>query len=91
MAPTAKEFMEEPTYDASLIYGFTRYRTEGRAFHEFAIIYSVDKENHDQWFRFDRAPNVSGSSGHSAVTSAKDVAVKDQVSVGYFAPGCRTD
>jgi len=83
MVPSAKEFIGESSYDDSLIYGLTRYRTEGRASHEFVIIHTVDKENHDQWFRFDRAPNMSGFSAHSAVTSAKDAAVKDQIIISF--------
>jgi len=90
MVPTAREFISESSYDSSLIYGLTRYRKEGRAHHEFVIIHTVDKENHDQWFRFDGAANTSGPS-RFAVASSKNVGASDQVSVRYFAPGCTTD
>ena len=80
--PTAAEFINESHYDTSLICDLTRYRTPNRVYHEFVVIHTVDAGDHDQWFRFDRVPTASGPSKRSAVTSSKDVAVKDQVSVG---------
>jgi hypothetical protein len=80
---TVGEFIEKQHYDACVIHDLTRYRAKGQFYHEFVIIHAVDQENHDQWFRFDRAAHLATSFQLSAATSSSDVTAKDAVCRGY--------
>jgi len=81
--PTCGEFIGSSYYDTSLICDLTRYRTPNRVYHEFVIIHSVDDQLHEQWFRIDRVPNVSGPFEPFAAALGQDVAAKDRIEISF--------
>ena len=89
--PTLEQFLEGEQYDDNNIHSLTRYRAKRPARHEFIIVHSVDKENHDRWFRLDRAAYLSGSLQLSTATFSSDVTALDTVSIGYSTPERATE